>query len=142
MAVASIATAMRPPSASISRTRWPFAVPPIAGLHGINATVSADSVQRPTRHPSRAAAHAASTPACPAPITTTSNSLLANAETAENLTQQIFRRAAARDLLERLPRRRELSEHQLLGGAFGQRFLDAFDRLERVDEMAQVTDVR
>ena len=40
-----------PPSASISRTRWPFAVPPIAGLHGISATVSLESVHSPTRAP-------------------------------------------------------------------------------------------
>src|SRR5207249_10871529 len=33
--VASIARTINPPSASISRTRCPFAVPPIAGLHGI-----------------------------------------------------------------------------------------------------------
>ena len=36
---------------------------PIAGLHGMWATVSADRVQRPTCAPSRAAAYAASTPA-------------------------------------------------------------------------------
>jgi hypothetical protein len=49
-------------------------VPPIAGLHGISATVSAESVHNPTRHPSRAAAQAASHPACPAPMTMTSKS--------------------------------------------------------------------
>jgi hypothetical protein len=48
-------------------------VPPTAGLHGMCATVSRVSVQSPTLHPSFAAAHAASTPACPAPITITSN---------------------------------------------------------------------
>ena len=37
------------------------------------ATVSRDSVHRPTWQPSRAAAYAASTPACPAPMTMTSN---------------------------------------------------------------------
>jgi hypothetical protein len=58
-----------PPSASISRTRCPFAVPPTAGLHGMCATVSFDSVQIATSLPMRAAAHAASTPACPAPMT-------------------------------------------------------------------------
>ena len=45
MPVASIARPIKPPSASISRTRCPFAVPPIAGLHGMCATVSIDSVQ-------------------------------------------------------------------------------------------------
>ena len=74
--VASIARPINPPSASISRTRCPFAVPPTAGLHGMCATVSRVSVHRPTLHPSFAAAHAASTPACPAPITITSNSVI------------------------------------------------------------------
>jgi hypothetical protein len=37
------------------------------------ATVSFDSVQSPTLHPSLAAAYAASTPACPAPMMMTSN---------------------------------------------------------------------
>src|SRR5258706_581227 len=35
MPVASIAPPINPPSASISRTRGPFAVPPIPGLHGM-----------------------------------------------------------------------------------------------------------
>ena len=61
MPVASIARPINPPSASISRTRWPFAVPPTAGLQGICPTVSGDSVHRPTLTPRRAAAHAAST---------------------------------------------------------------------------------
>ncbi len=51
MPVASIARPIRPPSASISRTRWPLAVPPIAGLQGMCATVSRESVQSPTRQP-------------------------------------------------------------------------------------------
>ncbi len=72
MPVASIARAINPPSASISATRCPFAVPPIAGLHGMCATVSSDNVQIATRRPRRAAAYAASHPACPAPITITS----------------------------------------------------------------------
>ncbi len=72
MPVSSIAVPIRPPSASISRTRCPFAVPPTAGLHGMCATVPLDSVHSATRLPSRAAAYAASHPACPAPITTTS----------------------------------------------------------------------
>ena len=44
----------------------------MAGLHGISATVSSDSVHKPTWHPSRAAAQAASHPAWPAPTTITS----------------------------------------------------------------------
>src|SRR5437879_5028439 len=70
-----MARPINPPSASISRTRWPFAVPPIAGLHGMCATVSVVSVHSPTWAPSRAAAYAASHPACPAPITITSKEL-------------------------------------------------------------------
>ena len=71
--VASMARPISPPSASISLTRWPLAVPPTAGLQGIKATVCLESVQSATEQPSRAAAQAASTPACPAPITATSN---------------------------------------------------------------------
>ena len=137
--MASIACPMRPPSASISRTRWPFAVPPTAGLHGISATVSADSVHRPTRQPRRAAAHAASQPAWPAPMTMTSKCsdkstaqvawlgarLLPNAELAEDVPQQIFRRPASRDLLERAPRIDELREQQLLSRATLKRRLRA-----------------
>ena len=76
MPVASMARPMRPPSASISRTRWPLAVPPTAGLHGIWATVSRENVHKPTLQPNFAAAQAASTPACPEPTTMTSNSLI------------------------------------------------------------------
>ena len=56
-----MASPMRPPSASISRTRWPLAVPPIAGLQGICPTVSSESVTSATWQPRRAAAQAAST---------------------------------------------------------------------------------
>src|SRR5215203_2444302 len=73
MPVASIARPINPPSASISRTRCPLAVPPTAGLHGMCATPFRDSVHNPTWQPRRAAAYAASTPACPAPMTITSN---------------------------------------------------------------------
>src|SRR5215218_1637417 len=45
----------------------------MAGLQLICATASAFMVSRQVRMPSRAAAIAASTPACPAPTTTTSN---------------------------------------------------------------------
>ena len=74
--VASIARPINPPSASISRTRCPLAVPPTAGLQGMCATVSRLSVHNPTLRPNRAAAHAASTPAWPEPTTITSNSLI------------------------------------------------------------------
>ena len=68
----SAATPMTPPSASISRTRWPFAIPPMAGLHDICAMRSAFIVYNAVFKPICAAACAASHPACPAPTTTTS----------------------------------------------------------------------
>src|SRR5690242_16520668 len=63
---------MMPPSASTSRTRCPLAMPPTAGLHDICAIRSTFSVYSAVRRPMRAAAIAASQPACPAPTTTTS----------------------------------------------------------------------
>src|SRR3954453_20428539 len=98
---------MTPPSASISRTRCPFAVPPIAGLHGMCATVSLVSVHNPTWTPIRAAAYAASQPAWPAPITMTSNSRLftarsfSYAEPREDVGEQFVAGATAADLFER-----------------------------------------
>src|SRR5215213_3903662 len=114
MPVASIARPIKPPSASISRTRCPFAVPPIAGLHGMWATVSFESVHRPTLQPRRAAAYAASTPACPAPMTMTSNRILfAYAEPLENVSQYIFARAAAHNLVQAFARVLEIGEQEL-----------------------------
>ena len=71
---ASAARAISPPNASISRTRCPFAVPPIAGLHGILPTASRLIEKHRVFSPRRAHANAASMPACPAPITATSYS--------------------------------------------------------------------
>ena len=74
-----------PPSASTSRTTCALPGPPMAGLHGIHAMLSSDPVSTRTRSPARAAARAASHPACPAPTTmqsycppvrTTSSSML------------------------------------------------------------------
>ena len=62
-----------PAEASTSRTTVPFATPPIAGLHDIWPIVSSAG-DEPDAAPGRAAATAASVPAWPAPITTTSNS--------------------------------------------------------------------
>ena len=73
MNTSSIARPISPPSASSSRTRCPFAVPPIDGLHGIIASESRFSVVRSVLCPIRAHASAASHPACPAPTTTISN---------------------------------------------------------------------
>ena len=47
----------------------PFAGPPIEGLHGIKAIVSKVIVSSKVLTPIRAAASAASAPACPAPTT-------------------------------------------------------------------------
>ena len=70
------------------------------------ATVSRDSVQSPTCAPSRAAAYAASQPACPAPITMTSNRhaarLLADQNRSKMCASRSSRRALAGDLLERV----------------------------------------
>ena len=71
----SAATPMRPSRASISRTSAPFARPPMEGLHDISPMVrSGEGVTSATDAPSRAAAAAASVPAWPPPITTTSKS--------------------------------------------------------------------
>src|ERR1035438_10775060 len=61
-----------PPSASTSRTRCPLATPPTAGLQLICAIRSMFMVMSAVLSPMRAAAIAASHPACPAPTTTTS----------------------------------------------------------------------
>src|SRR5688572_15577915 len=68
----SVARPMMPSSASISRTRWPLANPPMAGLHDIWPIVSTLWVTSNVRAPTRAAAAAASQPACPPPTTITS----------------------------------------------------------------------
>src|SRR6185503_14742890 len=58
--------------ASISRTIWPFATPPIAGLQLICAITPIFMVINSTDEPKLAAAAAASQPAWPAPTTITS----------------------------------------------------------------------
>ncbi len=72
MPTASATSPMMPPSASTSRTRCPLAIPPIAGLHDICAIRSRFRLNNAVRRPMRAAAIAASHPACPAPTTTMS----------------------------------------------------------------------
>lgn len=79
--LASATTPISPPNASTSRTIWPFASPPIAGLQLMTPTVPGSivtSATTPDRAGSReaaafATAQAASTPACPPPITMTRN---------------------------------------------------------------------
>src|SRR5580692_2976024 len=63
---------MMPPRASISRTRCPLPMPPIAGLQLICPSVSMLWVSSSVRAPRRAAARAASVPAWPPPMTITS----------------------------------------------------------------------
>src|SRR2546425_309792 len=75
IAARSLARPMRPPSASISRTTVPFAIPPIAGLHDILPIVSRLEVISSARAPSRAHMTAASVPAWPAPTMITSYSI-------------------------------------------------------------------
>ncbi|MDQ1133854.1 hypothetical protein QE386_002449 [Pseudoxanthomonas winnipegensis] len=72
MPARSAARAMAPPRASISLTRWPLPMPPMAGLQLIAPTVSMLWVSSRVRAPARAAASAASVPAWPPPTTMTS----------------------------------------------------------------------
>ena len=73
MQALSAARPISPPSASISRTRCPLPVPPMAGLQGMLPTASRLMVKRMVCSPSRAAASAASMPAWPAPMTAISH---------------------------------------------------------------------
>lgn len=63
--VRSVIRAVRPPSASISRTICPLATPPTAGLHDMLASLVMSIVRSSVREPMRAAAEAASQPAWP-----------------------------------------------------------------------------
>ena len=63
-----MARPIAPPRASISRTKCPLPMPPMAGLQLIWAMVSRLCVIRAVRTPILADAKAASTPACPAPM--------------------------------------------------------------------------
>ena len=72
MAVASVTMPICPPSASTSRTIWPLAMPPTAGLQLIWAILFMSMVTRQVLAPMRAEAAAASHPAWPPPITSTS----------------------------------------------------------------------
>src|SRR5581483_8992799 len=74
MPVLSMARPINPPRASISRTICPLASPPIAGLQDIWPILSGSMLTSATRAPRRDAAHAASAPAWPPPITMMSKS--------------------------------------------------------------------
>src|SRR5512135_1224485 len=69
----SVAAAIAPPKASTSLTKWPLPMPPIEGLQDITPSVSMLCVSSNVAQPARALASAASVPACPPPITMTSN---------------------------------------------------------------------
>src|SRR5580765_3221531 len=75
MPASSAASAIAPPSASISLTRCPLPMPPIDGLQLIWPRVSSECVRSRVAAPMRAAASAASAPAWPPPTTMTSNCL-------------------------------------------------------------------
>ena len=64
--------AIRPPRASTSFARWLLPIPPIAGLQDISPIFATSCVMRATLNPMREETSAASTPACPPPITITS----------------------------------------------------------------------
>ena len=72
MDVASVTRPISPPKASISRTICPLAMPPTAGLQLICPILFMSIVMRHVLAPIRAAAAAASHPACTPPITITS----------------------------------------------------------------------
>src|SRR5579859_4430833 len=95
--------------------------PPSAGLHGMCAMVSFVSVQMATSRPIRAAAHAASTPACPAPMTMTScdftMELLPYAEALEDDAEHLVFRTDAGDLVERAACLVQIRQHELLRDA-------------------------
>ena len=72
MLLRSVTMPICPPRASISLTICPLAMPPTAGLQLIWAILFISIVMSKVHEPMRAAAAAASHPACPAPITITS----------------------------------------------------------------------
>ena len=96
---------IKPPSASISRTRWPFAVPPIAGLQGMCATVPSTACRSPRRGPCAPPPTPLRRRRGPAPITMTSKSpadsfacdnYFPNTELVEDRVQHVVRRPRAR----------------------------------------------
>src|ERR1051326_809840 len=145
MPVASIARPINPPSASISRTRCPFAVPPMAGLHGMCATVSLVSVQRATSRPMRAAAQAASTPACPAPMTMTSwyfkMELLPYTEARKDRPQHLVLRPHADNLIERGPRFMQIRHDEFFRDPLPSRRGRALERDPRLSQQRRVPEV-
>src|SRR4029079_765673 len=96
----------------------------------------------------RAAAYAASTPACPAPITTTSNviarsRLLADTEPLEDVLQHVFARVRSHDLAKARTRPMQVREEELLGDSFLLRCCSRSRKVRaRMFEQRTVTHVR
>src|SRR5271166_2524139 len=121
--------AISPPSASISRTSWPLALPPIEGLHASVQMRSGSPVSSSVSTPIRAAANAASTPAWPPPTTITAASskrvgfiasmvpragaLLADAEAGEDRIEERLARIGAAQLTQRRARRKQIARKQV-----------------------------
>src|SRR6185503_18141213 len=148
MPVRSMTRPMIPPSASISRTRCPFAIPPIAGLHDICPTRSRFNVISPVSAPRRAAADAASQPAWPAPITITSNlssndmRLFPDTERCEDLRQYVFRRRLAGDLAQKPQSIMQRHEHKLFAVTIPQRTSRSFELALSAAQQIVVTSIR
>ena len=96
----TVARAMMPPRASTSRTTVPLAMPPIAGLQDICPMDSSAVVITATRAPTRAAATAASVPACPAPTTMTSKSASNEAFVDSCMNRKLRRRKHSNELAD------------------------------------------
>ena len=72
----SVRSPINPPKASMSRTIWPLATPPTAGLQLMRPMAFTSIVSMAVLTPSFQAAWVASIPACPPPTTTTSKEVI------------------------------------------------------------------
>src|SRR5262245_7089723 len=134
---------MAPPSASISRTRWPLPRPPIAGLHDMRAIASRESVTIAVFKPIRADASAASQPAGPAPMTTASwFTSFPDAEGGEDSVIQLVRADLSRDLADTVQRVAEIEEDRLVREPRVRRRVTACERRDDALQGERVTDVR
>src|SRR5258705_9618576 len=122
---------MMPPSASISRTRCPLAIPPIAGLQDIFPIRSRFRVSKAVSAPRRAAAGAASQPAWPAPITTTSKTSSKHIFIFQYRMSQRFARESLQLLFPLLFRQETIARYAMAPGLI-LRFLDHLTRLLRL----------
>lgn len=125
--VVSAIRPISPPRASTSRTRCPFAVPPIAGLQDIRPIAAGSMVIRPVAHPILADARAASIPACPPPITITENrstwnSSLSYTEAGEYPIKYLVGCHLAGDLCQVVQRSSQVNCNELLWTVLAGRF--------------------